>query len=119
MERYNRLNFYKDNWIFVVLRTGNGDVILGSIFYKISLTAFNFFISLSNETTILAGDDPAVRMQSTISILVLPYFRSASRISDLLGFTIPDRVNNWFQIIDYLYTIHGTHNFMGILFPAW
>ena len=23
-------------------------------------------------------------------------------------------MNNWFQSIDYLYTIHETHNFMGV-----
>ncbi|MEA3280647.1 MAG: hypothetical protein U9Q38_08635 [Thermodesulfobacteriota bacterium] len=44
---------------------------------------------------------------------MLPYLRGASRISDQSEFTIPDRVNNWLQVIDYFYTIHETHNFMG------
>ena len=60
-------------------------------FYKISLTAFNFFMSLSNETTTFSGEEWAARIQSTISILVLLYFRSASRSSDLSGFTMPEK----------------------------
>ena len=61
--------------------------------YGVSLTAFNFCMSLSNEMTTFSGEERAARIQSTISILEFSYFSNASSISDLSGFTMPEKFN--------------------------
>jgi hypothetical protein len=45
--------------------------------YGVSLTAFNFFMSLSNEMTTFSGEERVARIQSTISILEFSYFSNA------------------------------------------
>jgi hypothetical protein len=47
------------------------------VFYKVSVTAFNFNISLSKETTTREEEDMAARTQSTISVFEVSNFSRA------------------------------------------
>ena len=62
---------------------------LSGFSYKVSVKAFSFSKSLSNETTTWSEAERPARMQSTMSALDFWYMKSDFRIADLSGLMMP------------------------------